>query len=45
MTLEQQIIHEWKTNPSIRAEFNNNLPAYSAYREAEAAGLVRIIGG
>lgn len=36
-----EAIKKWKSSKTIRAEFGNDLGAYAAYCEAEAAGLVK----
>ena len=41
MSISEEIIKTWKENPEIREEFNNDLAAYAAFREAEANGLVK----
>ncbi len=44
VTFEEQIIGDWKTNPSIRAEFVS-LASYTAYRKAEREGRAKIHRG
>jgi hypothetical protein len=40
--IEERCRSEWASSPALRAEFSS-LEAYTAYRRAEARGLVRII--
>ncbi len=44
MTFEEEILHTWKNNPSIRAEFTS-LTSYQAFKKAEREGRTKIIGG
>lgn len=43
LPLEDQIKAEWAGSPSVRDEFMGNFASYSAFREAEAAGRVKIL--
>lgn len=42
--LAASILREWKADAKLRAEFADDLNAYAAYRQADAAGRVRILG-
>ena len=42
-SLAEDIIRTWKEDAKIRQEFGN-LSTYAAYREAEAAGRVKVHG-
>ena len=42
MTLEQQVIADWKNNPNIRNEFGD-ISRYFHYAKAEKEGKVKII--
>ena len=44
-SLDDQIKAEWNTQPTIRAEFLDNFAIYASYRQAAAAGRVKIYGG
>lgn len=44
-SLDDQIKAEWNTQPAIRTEFLDNFGIYASYRQAEAAGRVKIYGG
>ncbi len=44
LTLEQEIIRDWKASAEIRKEFHS-LACYSAFRRAESKGLVKIVKG
>jgi hypothetical protein len=43
VSLEQIVKAEFDNSPAIRAEFQDNLASYTAYRQAEAAGQTRIL--
>lgn len=43
--LAMEIIKTWKADSKIRAEFDQDFTAYSAFCEANALGKVGIIGG
>ncbi len=42
--LEERCKQDWAGSPALRDEFRS-LEVYTAYRKAEARGLVRIFGG
>lgn len=44
MSFEQEILHDWQTNPSIRVEFTS-LSSYQAFKRAEKEGRTRIHRG
>jgi hypothetical protein len=39
--LAAEIVAEWKASPELRAEFNNDITCFSAYKRAVAQGLAR----
>lgn len=39
---DQLLIAEWNNSPELRAEFNNKLENYMAFKKAEANGQVKI---
>ena len=42
--LAVDIIQKWKRDPAVRSEFRS-FAAYAAWREADAAGRIKIHGG
>ncbi|MGP1667126.1 MAG: hypothetical protein ACTS5I_14730 [Rhodanobacter sp.] len=43
--LAEKVIADWKRDPKLRAEFQNNLANYAAFAKADAAGRVKIRTG
>lgn len=44
MSFEEEVIHTWKNDPSVRAEFVS-LASYQAFRRAEKAGRTKVHKG
>jgi hypothetical protein len=41
--LAGEILKAWKASPELRAEFDNDITCYAAFRRAEAQGLVKTV--
>ena len=43
-SIEEKIIAEWKSDPKLRQEFENDLNSWAAFRRNELAGNIKVLG-
>ena len=42
--IEQKAAADWQRDPKLREEFDGDFESFKAFRRADAAGIVRILG-